>query len=266
MDRQLKTPPGHVKERVYPKQVNQEGDVQRYDGLKAIKKDETIFAAYDKAEMRKAKIMTVANSDFVQTSKSLFWPDVIMLAAFDLDLMQSVSMAIGVQRQTEVNPITIVFAGINHYFHSRGFLSRLREPTTAEAAVWPAIKDILESMGEVVDETESRVRAVSGVCTSPGWTKVRVCVSGSTLGREIRCNHIGPQSRDRDGETETTQGRTTGGVVGYLERNERIQGPLTIHASIGRGAGVGTVQILRSTAQVEARNRRRPSSNCGDVE
>ena len=38
--RQLKTPPGHKKERVYPKQVNQEGDVQRNDGMKAIKKDE----------------------------------------------------------------------------------------------------------------------------------------------------------------------------------------------------------------------------------
>ena len=75
MFRQLKTTPGHVKERVYPKQVNQEGDVQRYSGLNAIKKDGNIFAAYDKAEMR---IMIVANSDFVHTSKSLFWPDVIM--------------------------------------------------------------------------------------------------------------------------------------------------------------------------------------------
>ena len=37
---------------------------------------------------------------------------------------------------------------------SRGFLSRLRDPTTAENAVWPAIKDILESMGEVVDATK----------------------------------------------------------------------------------------------------------------
>ena len=101
--------------------------------------------------MRKAKIMIVANSDFVYTCKSLFWPDVIMLAAVDLDLTQSVSMAIGVQRQMDMNPITIVFAGIIDHLHSRGFLSRLREPATAEAAVWPAIKDILESMGEVVD-------------------------------------------------------------------------------------------------------------------
>ena len=55
MFRQVKAPPGHVKERAYPKQVNQEGDVQRYGGLQAIKKDETIFAAYDKPEMRKRK-------------------------------------------------------------------------------------------------------------------------------------------------------------------------------------------------------------------
>ena len=117
--------------------------------LQAIKKDETIFAAYDKAEMRKAMIMIVVNSDFAYTSKSLFWPDVIMLAAVDLDLTQSVSMAIGVQRQTVMNPITI------------------------EAAVWPAIKDILESMGEVEDTlkegafTKITPRAVFAL--SPGY-------------------------------------------------------------------------------------------------
>ena len=149
--RLVKAPPGHVKEKACPKQANQESDVQRYGGVKAIKKNETIFAAYDKAEMRKAKIIIIASSYFVYTSKSLFWPDVIMLAAVNLDLMQSVSMAIGVQRQTEMNPITSVFAGINDHLHSRGFLSRLSEPTTAKGAVWPAIKDILESMGEVVD-------------------------------------------------------------------------------------------------------------------
>ena len=74
-----------------------------------------------------------------------------MLAVVDLDLMQLVSMAIGVTRQTEMNPIIVVFAGINDHILSRGFLRRLREPTTAEDAVWPAIKIILESMGEVVD-------------------------------------------------------------------------------------------------------------------
>ena len=48
--RQLTTPPGHVKERVYPKLVNQDGDAQRYGGLTAIKKDETIFAAYEEGQ------------------------------------------------------------------------------------------------------------------------------------------------------------------------------------------------------------------------
>ena len=103
----------------------------------------------------------------------MFWLDVIILAAVDLDLMQSVLMAIGVQRQTDMNPITIVFAGINDHLHSRGFLSRLREPTTAEAAVWPAIKDISESMGEVEDTlkegafTKITPRAV--LALSPGY-------------------------------------------------------------------------------------------------
>ena len=48
--RQVATPPSHMKDRTYPKLVSQDGDVQRYGGLKAIKKFETIFAAYDKAE------------------------------------------------------------------------------------------------------------------------------------------------------------------------------------------------------------------------
>ena len=175
MFRQLTTPPGHVKERIYPKLVNQDGNVQRYGGLKAIKKDETIF--FEKAEMRKAKIMIVANSEFVYTSKSLFWPDVIMLAAVDLDLLQSVSLAIGVQRQTDMNPITIVFAGINDHLHSRGFLSRLRDPTTAENAVWPAIKDILESMDEVVDATKegsfTKVTPRVVFALSPGYAHLQ---------------------------------------------------------------------------------------------
>ena len=50
-----------------------------------------------------------------------------------------------------MNPITIVFAGMNDHLHSRCFLGRPREPTTAKGAVWSAIKDILESMSEVVD-------------------------------------------------------------------------------------------------------------------
>ena len=38
MFRQLSSPPGHMKDSIYPKQVSQDADVQRYGGLKAIKK------------------------------------------------------------------------------------------------------------------------------------------------------------------------------------------------------------------------------------
>ena len=48
-----------------------------------------------------------------------------------------------------MNPITIVFAGISDHLHSRGLLSRLREPATAEPAVWPAINDVPESIGKM---------------------------------------------------------------------------------------------------------------------
>ena len=75
-----------------------------------------------------------------------------------------------------MNPIKIVFAAINDHLHSRGFLRRLREPTTAESAVWPAKKDILESMGEVVDTvkegsfTKLTLRAVFAL--SPGYARL----------------------------------------------------------------------------------------------
>ena len=75
--KQVRAAPSHVKERAYPKQVAQQGDFDRYGELK-FGMDETIFAAYYKVEMRKAKILVVASSDFVHNSESLFWSDVIM--------------------------------------------------------------------------------------------------------------------------------------------------------------------------------------------
>ena len=60
-------------------------------------------------------------------------------------------MAIGAKQQFEMKSITIVFSGINDHLQSRGLLSRLREPATADAAVWLAIKDNLKFMGEIMD-------------------------------------------------------------------------------------------------------------------
>ena len=80
------------------------------------------------------------------------------------------------QRQTDMKPITIVFAGINDHLQSRGLLSRLREPTTAEAAVWPEIKDILEVMGEVVDTLKegsfTRITPRAVFALSPGYARL----------------------------------------------------------------------------------------------
>ena len=73
MFKQVRAPPAHVKERAYPKIVTQRGDVERYGELN-FRIDETIFAAYDKAETRKAKILVIASSEVVHTSKSFFWP------------------------------------------------------------------------------------------------------------------------------------------------------------------------------------------------
>ena len=144
MFKQVRAPPDHLKERACPETVTQGVDTERYVELK-FRIGETVFAAHDKAEMRRAKIRVIASPDFLHTSKSLFWPDVKMLTGTDLDWVQPSSMAIGVQRQNEMNPIIIFFAGNRDHLHSRGLLSRLREPTTAEDAVWQPIKDNLES-------------------------------------------------------------------------------------------------------------------------
>ena len=120
----------------------------------------------DKAEMRKANIMIVASSDFVYTSKSLFWPDDIMLAAVDLDLMQSESMAIRVLRQTEMNPITIIFAGMNDSRRRCIAIKKGYHRINGGSNIHPERRCLHQ------DKTENRVCTVSGICTSRGWTEV----------------------------------------------------------------------------------------------
>ena len=92
MLKQVRAPPNHVKKRAYTKQVEQKGEVERCGYLK-FKVEETIFAANQKAEMRKAQKIVVASWDIVKT---LLWPGII--PGTDLYWMQSISMAIGVQR------------------------------------------------------------------------------------------------------------------------------------------------------------------------
>ena len=100
-----------------------------------------------------------------------------MLAGTNLDLMQSTSMAIGVQRKNEMKPITILVGGNNDHLHSRRLLSRLRGSTRAEDAVWPAIKGsgvhgrynrFVERRRIPEINAQVSVWVVSGLCTPSG--------------------------------------------------------------------------------------------------
>ena len=124
-----------------------------------------------------------------------------MLAVVDLDLKQLVSTTIETQRQTEMNQITLVFAGINDHLHCRGFLSRFREPTTAEDAVWPAIKDILDSMGDIIDTLKEsafpKISPKAGFALSPGYAHLPDGPKFVALGKNIRFDHICSESRKK---------------------------------------------------------------------
>ena len=75
---------------------------------------------------------------------------------------------------------------MKNHLQSMGLLSRLREPTTTEGAVWPAIKDVLESMGEMMnvlkEEAFQKITPKAVFALSPGYAhleqtriEVRVC-------------------------------------------------------------------------------------------
>ena len=144
-----------------------------------------------------------------------------------------------------MNPVTIVFAGINDHLHSRGFLSRLRDPTTAENVVWPAIKDIHESMGELVDATKegsfTKVTPRVVFALSPGYAclpdGLKLVYAIVTLLSEVKYDVI-ISAPNRMIEMENLRPPTCGrwstcGVVRYLERDEMIQGPCAAHVSVG---------------------------------
>ena len=61
-----------------------DGDDKRYGKLKTPIGD-GLFAAYDPLDMKAAKYLIVASSDYLYTPRSLFWPDVIFLTAPILD-------------------------------------------------------------------------------------------------------------------------------------------------------------------------------------
>ena len=81
MYRQFAKTPGQTPgeySRDYPRTTTVDGDDKRYGKLKAPIGD-GLFAAYDPLDMKAAKYLIVACSDYLYTPRSLFWPDVIFL-------------------------------------------------------------------------------------------------------------------------------------------------------------------------------------------
>ena len=93
----------------------------------------------------------------------------------------------------------------------------------AEDAVWPAIKDIFESIGEIMDTLKAgafpKITPKSVFALSPGYEhlpdglKFLYAKFVVALGGEIRCNHYCPKSWNRDGEPKTTLGGIACGAV-----------------------------------------------------
>ena len=70
--------------RDYTRATSVEGDDRRYAGFKAPVGD-SLFAAYDPLDIKSAKYLIVASSDYLYTPRSLFLPDVFFLTAPKLD-------------------------------------------------------------------------------------------------------------------------------------------------------------------------------------
>ena len=74
MYRQFSKPPGQLPgeySREYHRATSVEGDDRRYRGLK-IPMGDSLFAAYDPLDIKNAKYLIVASSDYLYTPRSLF--------------------------------------------------------------------------------------------------------------------------------------------------------------------------------------------------
>ena len=175
MYRQFAKPPGQTPgeySRDYPRATTVDGDDRRYGELKAPVGD-GLFAAYDPLDMKAAKYLIVASSDYLYTPRSLFWPDLIFLTAPKLDWGQSIGMMISVRRVVSMEPQVIVVAGSNDHLQSRGLLSHLTDGSIpSNEVIGEAIMTLLSAMAEV--ETAAKQRFTQNVVKvvfvlSPGY-------------------------------------------------------------------------------------------------
>ena len=164
MYRQFAKPPGQTPgeySRDYPRTTTVDGDDRRYGKLKAPVGD-GLFAAYDPFDMKATKYLVVASSDYLDTPRSLFWPDVIFSTAPKLDWGQAIGMMISVRRVVSMEPQVIVVAGSNDHLQSRGLLTRLTDGSIPiNEVIWEAIMTLLSAMAEV--ETAAKQRFTQNV-------------------------------------------------------------------------------------------------------
>ena len=162
MYRQFAIPPGQTPgeySRDHPR-ATVDGDDRRYGELKAPVGD-GLFAAYDPLDMKAAKYLIVARSDYLYTPRSLFWPDVIFLTAPKLDWGQSLGMMIrggqGVRRVVSMEPQVIVVAGSNDHLQSRSLWSRVTDGSIpSNEVIGEAIMTLLSAMAEVEAAAKQR--------------------------------------------------------------------------------------------------------------
>ena len=152
INRQFDKPPSQTPgeySRGYPRATTVDGDDRRYGELRAPVGD-GLFADYDPLDMKAAKYLIVASSDYLYTPRSLFWPDVIFLTAPKLDWGQSIGMMISVRRVVSMESQVIVVAGSNDHLQSRGLLSRLTDGSIpSNEVIGEAIMTLLSAMAEV---------------------------------------------------------------------------------------------------------------------
>ena len=110
-----------------------------------------------------------------------------------------------------MDQITIVFAGINDHLHIRGLLSRLREQSTADLAVWLEIKDVLESMREIMvvlkvpeNTHEASVCFVNGICAIPGRAEFFLRDNYAPVRGKVSCDQAWPKLGSGSEKLETT--------------------------------------------------------------
>ena len=157
---------------------------------------------------------------------------------------------------TDRNDSKNTFAGIIDRLHIGGQLSRLREPAKTEAPVWLAIKDVLESMGEIKEGgirkmTPKPVFVLFPVYAHlPAMLKfVYAIIAHFSEGKY----DVIILARIRKMEARNLRLKFASSMVKHLECQKRNKTTLATHASFGRSVGIRAVQF-QQPSEDEARD------------